>query len=118
MGSVRRIYVEKKQPYAVHAKELYGVEDEEILSAIRFHTTGKPDMTTLEKIIFIADYIEPGRDKAANLQEIRRMSFVDIDEAMYMILRDTLDYLSSGDGEKDDMTEKTYIYYKEIHDRK
>ena len=117
--------VEKRNPFlihsklgAVHAKELYGVKDEEILSAIRFHTTGKPDMTTLEKIIFIADYIEPGRDKAANLQEIRRMSFVDIDEAMYMILRDTLDYLSSGDGEKDDMTEKTYIYNKEIHDRK
>ena len=43
------------------AKNRYGVSDPEILSAIRWHTTGKPDMTTLEKIIFIADYIEPNR---------------------------------------------------------
>ena len=75
-------------------------------------------MTLLEKIIFIADYIEPGRDKAKNLSEIRKMSFEDIDEAMYMILKDTLTYLNSGQGEKDDMTEKTYLFYKEIHDRK
>ena len=117
--------IEKRNPFlihsklgAVHAKELYGVNDKEILSAIRFHTTGRPDMTLLEKIIFIADYIEPGRDKAKNLSEIRKMSFEDIDEAMYMILKDTLTYLNSGQGEKDDMTEKTYLFYKEIHDRK
>lgn len=117
--------IEKNNPFLIHsklgavyAKKLYGVNDEEIMSAIRYHTTGKPDMTMLEKIIFIADYIEPGRDKAPNLNEIREMSFIDIDEAMYMILRDTLSYLDSCDNEKDDMTEKTYLFYKEIHDRK
>lgn len=117
--------VEKRNPFlihsklgAFHAKHLYEIEDEEILSAIRFHSTGKPDMTMLEKIIFIADYIEPARDKAPNLKEIRQMAFMDIDEAMYMILKDTLDYLNSCAGEQDDMTEKTYQYYKEIHDRR
>ena len=103
---------------AVHAKKLYGVDDEDIISSIRFHTTGKPDMTMLEKIIFIADYIEPGRDKAPNLKEIRKMSFIDIDEAMYMILKDTLDYLDKGEGEKDELTRDTYLFYKNIHDMK
>ena len=117
--------VEKRNPFLIHSKlgavyanKLYGIDDEEIISAIRFHTTGKPDMTMLEKIIFIADYIEPGRDKAPNLQEIRKMSFVDIDEAMYMILKDTLDYLEKGEGEKDELTKETYLFYKNIHDNK
>lgn len=117
--------VEKRNPFlihsklgAVHALMIYDVNDQEILSAIRFHTTGRPDMTMLEKIIFISDYIEPGRDKAPNLPEIRQMAFTDIDEAMYMILKDTLEYLEEEGGEKDDMTEKTYLFYKEIHDSK
>ena len=75
-------------------------------------------MTLLEKIIFIADYIEPGRDKAPNLKEIRKMSFIDIDEAMYMVLRDTINYLEKGEGEKDELTYDTYLFYKEIHDKK
>lgn len=117
--------VEKRNPFlihsklgAVHAKKLYGIDDEDIILSIRFHTTGKPDMTMLEKIIFIADYIEPGRDKAPNLKEIRKMSFIDIDEAMYMILKDTLDYLDKGEGEKDELTRDTYLFYKNIHDMK
>lgn len=117
--------VEKRNPFLIHSKlgavyanKLYGIDDEEVISAIRFHTTGKPDMTLLEKIIFIADYIEPGRDKAPNLKEIRQMAFIDIDEAMYMILKDTLDYLDKGEGEKDELTKETFLYYKEIHDKK
>lgn len=117
--------VEKRNPFLIHsklgavyAKEKYGVDDEEILSAIRYHTTGKPDMTLLEKIIFIADYIEPARDKAKNLAEIRRVSFEDIDEAMYMILRDTLEYLEGGEGELDPTTKQTFMFYKDIHDKK
>ena len=47
----------------------------------------------LEKIIYIADYIEPNREKAPNLAKIRQTAFYDIDECMYEILRDTLEYL-------------------------
>ena len=68
--------VERRNPFLIHsklgavyAKEKYGVDDEEILSAITYHTTGRPDMSFIEKIVFIADYIEPGRNKAKNLVE-------------------------------------------------
>ena len=65
---------EQTHPFLLHAKlgayvakAKYGVTDQEILSSITWHTTGKPDMTLLEKIVYIADYIEPKRDKAPNL---------------------------------------------------
>ena len=77
---------EEKNPSLLHAKlgallaqKAYGVDDPEILNAIRWHTTGKPDMTMLEKIIYMADYIEPNRDKAPNLREIRKLSFENLD---------------------------------------
>lgn len=117
--------VERRNPFLIHSKlgavyarEKYGVDDPEILSSITYHTTGRPDMSLMEKIVFIADYIEPARDKAKNLPEIRKMSFEDIDEAMYMILRDTLDYLETGDGELEPTTKEAYHFYKQIHDRK
>ena len=109
---------EKEAPYLLHsklgaylAKEKYGIEDSEILSAIRWHTTGKDNMTLLEAIIFEADYIEPMRWKAQNLAEIRHMAFVDLDEAVYMTLRDTLGYLEHGSTCLDEMTKKAYDFY-------
>lgn len=66
--------VERENPFLLHAKlgaflamHKYHVEDEEIIGAILVHTTGKPGMTLLDKILYVADYIEPGRDKAPNL---------------------------------------------------
>lgn len=98
------------------AKERYGVCDEEICSAISYHTTGKPDMTTLEKIIYIADYIEPGRGMDCQpypLEEIRRESYRSLDSALLMILTDTVHYLRSNDNmEIDERTIETYEYYK------
>ena len=70
-------------------------------------------MTLLEKIIFMADYIEPMRWKAANLEEIRRLSFQDLDQAVYLTLRDTLHYLEKGSGQVDPMTYEAYQYYHE-----
>ena len=62
--------MEFKQPFLLHgkagaclARNKFGVEDEEVLDAIRYHTTGRPAMTLLEKIVFVADYIEPNRKK-------------------------------------------------------
>ena len=64
---------ERNNPFLIHAKlgaflakDKYKVEDPEILSAITWHTTGKEDMTLLEKIIYIADYIEPARKQGAS----------------------------------------------------
>ncbi len=96
---------------SVLAKTKYGITDVDILNAIRCHTTGRPEMTLLEKIIFISDYIEPGRTQAPRLDRIRAMAFSDIDEALRMILRDTLDYLETTNKEIDPLTQKTYDYY-------
>ncbi len=98
---------------ALLAREKYGVSDEEILGSIIYHTTGKPDMNLLEKIIFVADYIEPGRDKQPNLTELRALAFHDLDQAVYRISGDTLEYLKKKELTLDPMTQKTYEYYQE-----
>ncbi len=110
--------VERRNPFLLHAKvgsflamEEYKVYTPDIINAILNHTTGRPGMSLLEKIVFVADYIEPGRKQAPNLKQIREMAFVDLDQALLMILRDTLEYLKNGGGECDSMTEKTYEYY-------
>ena len=99
---------------AVLARDKYGVNDEDVLNAIRYHTTGRPGMSLLEKIIFVADYIEPGRFSAKNLPLVRKMAFADIDEALLKILYDTLVYLNSTGNTVDPMTQKTYDYYKRL----
>lgn len=111
--------VERKNPSLLHAKlgsilamEEYHVDDIDIINAIMNHTTGRPGMSVLEKIIFIADYIEPGRNKAKNLEMIRKMAFEDLDTALLKILEDTLMYLEESKEEIDDMTQKTYDFYK------
>lgn len=116
---------EEKNPFMLHARlgavlarDKYGVEDPQVLSAIRWHTTGKPEMSALDKIIFIADYIEPGRCKANNLPEIRRMAFTDLDHCMYMICRDTLVYLEERGAAIDDMTKQACEYYQNLYEEK
>lgn len=109
---------ERRNPFLLHAKlgaflamDRYGVEDKEIISAILNHTTGKPNMSLLDKIVYVADYIEPRRSKVENLEEIRKLAFLDLDQALYQILSDTLKYLDKGSGEIDNMTMKAYEYY-------
>lgn len=114
--------VERSNPTALlHAKagaylaqHKYGVTDNDILNAIRYHTTGRPDMSRLEKILYIADYIEPNRKQLAELEMIRRIAFQDLDWTMEKILANTLAYLRTTDGQLDDMTIKTYHYYKRV----
>ena len=71
-------------------------------------------MTLLDKIIYIADYIEPGRNQAPNLAEIRRLAMVNLDECLYTILEASLAYLKTRSEVVDQMTEQTYLYYKEF----
>ena len=108
---------EKAAPAVLHAKlgawmakERYGIKDKEILSAIACHTTGKPGMGLLDKILYIADYIEVRRDKADNLPAMRRLAFEDIDEALFQIVEGTLTYLNKRGMTIDPMTERTYRY--------
>ena len=97
---------------AVLAASKYGIKDEDILNAIRYHTTGRPGMSLLEKIIFVSDYIEPGRDSAPNLPLVRKLAFESIDDCVLQILKDTLGYLGTTGAEVDPMTQKTYDYYR------
>lgn len=111
--------IEKENPGLLHAKlgaflaaKKYNVEDKDIINAIASHTTGRPGMSLLEKIIYIADYIEPGRRELPNMAVVRKLAFEDIDLCLYRILKDSLVYLHSKNMPIDPMTEKTYDYYK------
>lgn len=110
--------LEEENPFLLHAKvgaylakKEYGVENQDILNAICNHTTGRPDMSLLEKIVFVADYIEPGRKHVSNLEEVRKLAFEDLEQALIKILSDILEYLNSGNGDVDPMTRKTLDYY-------
>ena len=111
--------VEKKNPSLLHAKlgaflaaKKYHIKDKDVINAIASHTTGCPNMTLLDKIIYIADYIEPGRKELPNMAEVRKLAFTDINKCLYRILEDSLVYLNSKNISVDPMTEKTYLYYK------
>lgn len=93
------------------ARTEYGITDDDILNAISYHTTGRPDMSTLEKIIYIADYIEPGRKTLPNLSMVRKIAYQNLDDTMRQILNDTLEHLKEKGGSIDPMTKETYQFY-------
>lgn len=66
---------------AYFVKNELGIDDKDIFKAIRYHTTGRPNMSLLEKIIFLADYIEPARD-FLGVDELREKTFNNIDDAL------------------------------------
>lgn len=111
--------IEEHHPYLLHgkvgahiAKAKFKIHDEDILQAITWHTTGRPDMSLLEKIIFIADYIEPSRKPVPELDVIRRLAFEDLDQTMVKILSNTLKHLETKHVPVDVMTRTTYESYK------
>ncbi len=68
------------------ARREFGAHDEEVLSAIRCHTTGKPDMSLLEKILYLADFTEPGREWFEGLDALRELTASNLDDAMRLAL--------------------------------
>ena len=124
---------DEKNPSILHAKlgakyarTRYGVEDKEILSAIEFHTTGKPEMTKLEQIVYIADFIEPNRDSelsdnSDNYEEfdpsqIRKTAFTNLDECCYLIMHFMVSKLINSGKLMDKTTLLAYNYYKQLHE--
>lgn len=92
---------EKKKPLLLHGriaieivKKEYGLKDKNILKAILSHTTGDSKMSKLEKIIYLADAIEPGR-RFNGLAKLRKTSFCDLNKAVALASKYTLDYLKS-----------------------
>jgi predicted HD superfamily hydrolase involved in NAD metabolism len=91
--------VERQAPDLLHApvgallieKEL-GIKDTEILRAVRVHTLGSVKMSILDKIIFLADMIEPDRKAYPDLERLRQLSRSSLDEAMLLGLESTIRY--------------------------
>lgn len=109
---------ELEAPKLLHAKtgaalvrDLFGVSDT-VYAAIRWHTTGKPDMSLFEKILYLADYIEPTRD-FEGIDELRELAFTDLDGAMVLGLGMTIDEIRRSGHEPYIDTLDAYAWYKE-----
>ena len=76
----------------IEAKDKLGIDDYEILDSIRWHTTGKENMSTLTKIIYIADMIEPGRN-FEGVEDIRKVTFENLDSGVYYGLSRSIEFL-------------------------
>lgn len=109
---------ERQNPELLHAKlgaavarDKFRIKDREILSAITWHTTGRPNMTELDKVIYIADFIEPNRKYLPEMDEIRKEAFTDLDKCLIHILSNILEYLKRKGSTIDQITEQTYEFY-------
>lgn len=97
---------------AAMVKEQLGIDDEDILCAIRWHTTGRAGMSLLEKVIYLADLIEPGRD-FEGIEVIRQISYQDIDKAMLMALKQVMCFVQSKGFALHPNSLEAYHYFKE-----
>lgn len=95
------------------AKREYFVDDEVVLEAIKYHTTGKKQMSLLDKIIFIADYIDPNRDYFEQAEEAKRLAYVDLDLAMKYILEETIEHINGKKKELHPLSLEALEYYKD-----
>lgn len=91
----------ESQPHLLHgpvsafiAKEKFGIHDKGVLAAIKNHTSGRPGMSRLEEIIYLADHIEPGR-KYKNIRMIRKVSKSNINKTIALVAEEMLKYLLS-----------------------
>ena len=92
-----------KQPELLHsaagaaiAAVEFGVTDEDVLNAIRYHTTGRAEMSRLEKIIYLADFIEPNRNDFAGLDEVRAKAYNNLDGALIDAIRSSISHVKQG----------------------
>ena len=109
---------EKESPALLHAitgaalaRDRFGIPDR-IYGAIRWHTTGKPEMTRLEKIIYLADYTEPNRD-FEGVEPLRALSFEDLDAAMALGLKMSLEEIRGRGIEPFRDTIDAYEFFKD-----
>ena len=77
-------------------KRDYGIEDEDILNAVSFHTTGRAGMSDLEKVVYIADAIEPNRDYPS-VELLRKVAYDGLDEVCLLSMEKTIDFVRSKD---------------------
>lgn len=102
---------------AIISEKKYGIEDEDILNAIRFHTTGRENMSDLEKIVFLANYIEPMRN-FSGVDKARKLACEDLNKAMMYSLNNTILFLCNKDEYIALNTIKARNYILEIENEK
>ncbi|MFQ9739007.1 MAG: bis(5'-nucleosyl)-tetraphosphatase (symmetrical) YqeK [Christensenellaceae bacterium] len=102
------------------AEHAFGISDGEILDAIRYHTSGRENMSLLGKLIFLADMLESGRD-FEGVEELRAAFWKDkdsLDECLYLALSHMLNYLADEGKEAYPLTRKAYEFIeKEIRNK-
>lgn len=81
---------------AIYARNIFRIEDKDILNAIKYHTIGRKNMTMIEKIVYIADVVEPGR-KCKNVDKVRKLAYKDIDDAILQEMENKIKFLLSSD---------------------
>ncbi len=89
------------------AEHRFGVTDEEILDAIRYHTSGREDMTALGKLIFLSDLLEEGRD-FEGVGALRKVFWEDLDRCLCLALKQQLSYLEAQKKPVYPLTERAY----------
>lgn len=87
-----------------------GIQDEEILNAIKYHTSGREKMAALEKIIYVADYIEPGR-KFPGVDEVRGLAKENLDAALLKAVQNTIQFLLK---KNQPIFPMTFLLYNEL----
>ncbi|MGI5977228.1 MAG: bis(5'-nucleosyl)-tetraphosphatase (symmetrical) YqeK, partial [Candidatus Limivicinus sp.] len=107
LGNVKLLHAKTG---AALARDVFGVS-QEVYDAICWHTTGKPDMTRLEKIVYLADYIEPTRD-FPGVEKLRALAYKDMDEAMALGLKMSLEEIREKGVEPHKDTVEAYLWYK------
>lgn len=93
----REIHLAHGELGAIIARENFGVEDEDVLNAVRYHTYGRRGMSLLEKIIFIADYVEEGRD-FEGVVEARKLAKQNLSKAVVFATEQTILFLLKHQG--------------------
>ena len=96
---------------AILAQTQWGITDPEILSAIRCHTTGKADMSLLDKIIYLADMTSAERDWPG-VDELRKLEMQDLDRALCDALKRSIDFVEEKGGTLDPESVAAYEYVK------
>lgn len=92
---------------AILCKTRWGVTDSEVLSAIECHTTGKPGMSKLDKILYLADMTSAERD-FPGVEALRSLAFEDLDAAMLAALKQSIDFVDEKNAAMDEMTLAAY----------
>ncbi len=96
----------------------FGIFDEEVALAVKNHTLGREEMTNLEKILYLADIIEPNRKHFPGIEEIRRLSMADLDCAMLCAVDHTVDHLMHRHKPLHSQTLATQQYFARICQKK